>query len=31
LICDLCRGDPECVKPCELHGALKVRSAGAVK
>ena len=25
LICDLCKGDPECVKPCELHGALKIK------
>jgi Fe-S-cluster-containing hydrogenase component 2 len=23
LICDLCEGDPQCVKPCELHGALQ--------
>lgn len=22
LICDLCGGDPECIKPCELHKAL---------
>jgi carbon-monoxide dehydrogenase iron sulfur subunit len=22
LICDLCDGDPECIKPCRLHGAL---------
>lgn len=22
LICDLCAGDPECLKPCKLHQAL---------
>ena len=27
LICDLCEGDPECVKPCLLHKALTVEKA----
>ena len=25
LICDLCKGDPQCVKPCRLHEALKIK------
>jgi len=31
LICDLCEGDPECVKPCKLHNALQINDAGKVK
>jgi carbon-monoxide dehydrogenase iron sulfur subunit len=26
LICDLCQGDPQCVKPCRLHKAIQVRA-----
>jgi len=29
LICDLCGGDPECLKPCRLHGALTRNSKEA--
>ena len=27
MICDLCGGDPECLKPCRLHRALTPMSA----
>ncbi len=29
LICDLCGGDPECLKPCRLHAALTRNSREA--
>jgi len=30
LICDLCGGDPECLKPCRLHKALLLEKEEAV-
>lgn len=31
LICDLCDGDPECIKTCKLHQALVISGKEAVK
>ena len=31
LICDLCDGEPECVKPCKLHQALQIRTGENVE
>lgn len=31
LICDLCKGDPECVKPCKLHDALRINKEENIK
>ena len=31
LICDLCGGDPQCVKPCELHKAVQIREKEAAR
>lgn len=31
LICDLCGGDPQCIKPCKLHKALQIKEKEVVK
>jgi Fe-S-cluster-containing hydrogenase component 2 len=31
LICDLCGGDPQCVKPCDLHKAVQISEKEAVR
>ena len=31
LICDLCEGDPECIKPCKLHQAVMINHKEVLK